>query len=147
MKRFRFSLGAAVIAAGLIYLVTTGFQQSAATHLTLSSLLQEADSRDLRGQRFQVGGSTVLPGSIEWDEYHSRPEFTITDGQRTLKVRYTGHAVLPDTFRDEAQVVLEGEYDAADEIFEAQVIFAKCPSKYEGQNYEDHHVQAFGDGS
>lgn len=134
-----------VIAVGLIYLVVTGFQQSTATHLTLSSLLREVDRGDLRGERLQVGGSTVLPGSIEWDEYHSRPEFTITDGQRTLRVRYTGNAVLPDTFRDEAQVVLEGEYNADSEIFEAQVIFAKCPSKYEGQNYED-HVQAM-DGS
>jgi len=146
VKQFRFSLGAVVIAAGLIYLVVTGFQQSSATHLTLSSLLQEADRSNLQGKRFQVGGSTVLPGSIEWDEYHSRPEFTVTDGQRTLKVRYTGHAVLPDTFRDEALVVLEGEYNAAKETFEAQVIFAKCPSKYEGQNYED-HMQAMGNDS
>ncbi|MBT4503682.1 MAG: cytochrome c maturation protein CcmE [Gemmatimonadetes bacterium] len=146
MKRFRFSLGAAVIAAGLIYLVVTGFQQSSATHLTLSSLLQEAGRSDLQGRHFQVGGSTVVPGSIDWDEYHSRPEFTITDGQRTLRVRYTGHAVLPDTFRDEAQVVLEGEYDAAGEIFEAQVVFAKCPSKYEGQNYKN-HVEAIGSSS
>jgi cytochrome c-type biogenesis protein CcmE len=146
VKRFRFSLGAAVIAAGLIYLVVTGFQQSSATHLTLSSLLQEAGRNGLQGKRFQVGGSTVVPGSIDWDEYHSRPEFTITDGQRTLRVRYTGHAVLPDTFRDEAQVVLEGEYDAAGKTFEAQVVFAKCPSKYEGQNYED-HVEAIGNSS
>ena len=89
-------------------------------------------------QRILLGGGTVVAGSIEWDAYRSRPEFTITDGERTLKVRYVGHAVLPDTFKDEALVVLEGQYRPSDQVFAADVVFAKCPSKYEGQSYEGH---------
>jgi len=138
MKRYRFSLGALVIAAGLGFLFITGFQQSTARHMTLASLLEEGVGRDLEGQRLQLGGATVIPGSIQWDEYRSRPVFTITDGERTLRVRYTGHGALPDTFKDQAQVVLEGQYDAPRNLFEAEVVFAKCPSKYEGQTYEGH---------
>jgi cytochrome c-type biogenesis protein CcmE len=93
-----------------------------------------------------LGGGTVVPGSIEWDKYHSRPEFTITDGEHSLKVRYTGNAVLPDTFKDKALVVLEGEYHQTNNTFTADVVFAKCPSKYEGQSY-DGHVQAMNDGN
>lgn len=144
MKRLRFTMGAAVIAAGLLYLFITGFQQSAAAQVDLATLLEQAGQRQTDGERVQLGGSTVVPGSIQWDEYHSRPEFTITDGERTLQVRYTGNAVLPDTFQDRAQVVLDGRYDPAQSIFDAQVVYAKCPSKYEGQNYEDHQ-QATGD--
>jgi len=139
VKRFRFTLGAAVIAAGLLYLFVTGFQQSAAAQVDLATLLEQTAT-----ERVQLGGSTVVPGSIQWDEYRSRPEFTITDGERTLQVRYTGNAVLPDTFQDRAQVVLEGRYDPAKSTFDAQVVYAKCPSKYEGQSYEDHR-QATGD--
>ena len=138
MRRYKFTLGSIVIAAGLLYLFVASVQQSTATHLTLRNLKDYA----LDGsQRIQLGGGTVVPGSIEWDEYHSRPEFTITDGEQTLKVRYVGNAVLPDTFKDKALVVLEGEYHQAADTFTADVVFAKCPSKYEGQSYEG-HVQA-----
>jgi cytochrome c-type biogenesis protein CcmE len=141
VNRYKFALGALVVAAGLVYLFVTGFQQSAAAHMNLQTLLETASRGQLDGQRIQLGGSTVVPGSIHWDEYRSRPEFTITDGERSLNVRYTGHGVLPDTFKDQALVVLEGEYDPATRVFAAQVIFAKCPSKYEGQDYEG-HIQA-----
>ncbi len=138
MRRHKFTLGSLVIAAGLIYLFVAGVQQSTATHMTLQILM---DGTIDASQRIQLGGSTVVPGSIEWDRYRSRPEFVITDGQHTLRVRYVGHAVLPDTFKDEALVVLEGEYHSADQVFAADTVFAKCPSKYEGQSYEG-HVQA-----
>ena len=138
MKKYQFILGSLVIAAGLIYLFATGVQQSAAMHLTLPTLMDQLAQKDFKGQRIQLGGGTVVPGSIKWDEYHHRPEFTITDGEHTLQVRYTGSTVLPDTFKDKATVVLEGHYKPDQNFFEAQVVFAKCPSKYEGQSYEGH---------
>ena len=141
MQKYKFTLGALVIAAGLGFLLVRGFEEPTATHLTLNTLSQKIGTNTWDDQRIQLGGSTVVPGSIKWDKYRHRPEFSITDGQHTLQVRYTGNAVLPDTFRDESQVVLEGRYNSAHSLFEAQVVFAKCPSKYEGQSYEG-HVQA-----
>ena len=44
--------------------------------------------------------------------------------------------IVPDTFRDEADVVLEGEV-GSNGLFRAETLLAKCPSKYEGQSYED----------
>lgn len=141
MYRHKFTAGALVVATGLFYLFLTGFQQSSSTHMTLQSLTEAAQSDGLKGQRIQLGGSTIVPGSIQWDKYQSSAAFDITDGQRTMRVQYVGSAVLPDTFKDEALVVLEGEYVAAKSSFDAEVVFAKCPSKYEGQDY-DGHVQA-----
>lgn len=138
MKQYRFILGSLVIAAGLVYLFATGVKQSAAMHMTLPDLVTQVRREGLEGQRIQLGGSTVVSGSIKWDEYHHRPEFDITDGLHTLRVRYSGNTVLPDTFKDEALVVLEGHYLADEHLFDAQVVFAKCPSKYEGQSYEAH---------
>ncbi len=135
----KFTVGALVIITGLFYLLLTGFQQSSSLHMTLQSLTEEG--AELAGRRIQLGGSTVIPGSIVWDKYHSSAEFDIVDGERTLHIRYVGNAVLPDTFKDRALVVLEGEYHAAQDRFDAEVVFAKCPSKYEGQDYEG-HVQA-----
>lgn len=135
MERYKFIIGGLVIAAGMAYLLIAGVEQTAATHMTLGTLVETPIDED---RRIQLGGGTVVPGSIQWDEYRHRPEFLITDGNQTLKVRYSGNAVLPDTFQDRAQVVLEGRYLAAGQVFDAQVVFAKCPSKYEGQSYEGH---------
>ena len=141
MYRHKFTAGALVVATGLFYLFLTGFQQSSSTHMTLQSLTKAAQEDGLKGERIQLGGSTVVPGSIQWDKYQSSAAFDITDGERIMRVQYVGNAVLPDTFKDEALVVLEGEYVAANNSFDAEVVFAKCPSKYEGQDY-DGHVQA-----
>ena len=141
MRRYKFTLGALLIAVSLIYLLITSVQQSAAMHMTLSTLLQQTGQNDFEDQRIQLGGCTVIEGSIQWDQYHHRPEFAITDGEQMLQVKYSGNTVLPDTFKDEALVVLEGHYDQARNLFDAKVVFAKCPSKYEGQSY-DGHVEA-----
>ena len=138
MSRYTFGFGGLVIAAGIAYLLITSVQQAAATHMTLSLLTDELQTKRVENQRIQLGGSTVVEGSIEWDKYHHRPEFLITDGSRTMRVRYSGSTVLPDTFKDKSMVVLEGHYLASQEIFDAKVVFAKCPSKYEGQDYEAH---------
>ena len=144
MSRPKFVVGAGVIGAGLIYLMVAGFQQSSAWHMTLATFAERADS--LQGERLQIGGCTVVSGSIEWDEYRHRPQFKVADDRHSLQVRYTGSAVLPDTFKDEALVVMEGYYDLTASEFNAQVVFAKCPSKYEGENYDD-HVVALNSGS
>ena len=143
INRYRFVIGSVVIAAGMIYLFSAGVRESAAHHMTLS-MLERADDAQLTGRRIQLGGCTVVRGSIRWDEYRHRPEFTVGDGERTLRVRYSGNAVLPDTFQDEALVVMEGRYLPRQRLFEAEIIFAKCPSKYEGQSYEG-HIEAMGE--
>mgnify|MGYP001266697822 CR=1 FL=1 len=135
--RYKFVVGSVVVTAGLVFLLISGVRQSSARHLTLDMLLTQAANSELRDRRIQLGGCTVVDGSIQWDEYRHRPAFTVTDGERALQVRYTGNAVLPDTFRDRALVVLEGRLTQANQ-FEADLVFAKCPSKYEGESYDDH---------
>ena len=141
MSRLKFLLGSAVMVAGLAFLLVTGVRESAAHHMTLSMLLDRTAEVELDDRRIQLGGCTVVTGSIRWDDYRHRPEFTVTDGDHTLEVRYTGSSVLPDTFQDDALVVLEGRLMAGHESFDADLIYAKCPSKYEGQSY-DAHVEA-----
>lgn len=141
--RYKFIVGTVVVTAGLVFLLISGVRQSSARHLTLDMLLAKAATSELKDQRIQLGGCTVVDGSIQWDEYRHRPEFTVTDGERDLQVRYTGNAILPDTFKDKALVVLEGRFTQSNQ-FEADVVFAKCPSKYEGESYDD-HVEALKD--
>ena len=81
-------------------------------HLTLDMLMEKVKLDQHISERIQLGGSTVVPGSILWDKYKSRATFTITDGEHDLIIRYVGNALLPDTFKDNALVVLEGKYNS-----------------------------------
>lgn len=79
--------------------------------------------------RFRVNGK-VETGSIEREPSGRRVRFTIKDqvGGAELPVDYTG--IIPDTFVDDADVVVEGK-NREDGVFEATTLLAKCPSKYE----------------
>ena len=140
MGRTRVAFGSMLIAAGMIYLVVAGFDQASSTHMTVGELVERSATENVEALRIQLGGK-VVEGSIEWDRFHHRPTFTVTDGQGVqVPARYTGHSVLPDTFKDGSPVVLEGHYSPEKGYFEADVVFAKCPSKYEGQSYEGHEA-------
>ena len=50
----------------------------------------------------------------------------MADPSQTMKVVY--NKIVPDTFKDEAQVVVTGTYTNG--VFSANEMLAKCPSKY-----------------
>lgn len=79
--------------------------------------------------RFRVNGK-VATGSIVREASGRRVRFTIRDkdGGASLPVDYTG--IIPDTFVDDADVVVEGK-SREDGVFVATTLLAKCPSKYE----------------
>ena len=137
--KLKLAIGSLVVTLGVIALIMMGVRQSSARHMTLDVLIDQA-AGDISGRRIQLAGCTVVPGTIEWDEYRHRPVFQITDGERQMQVRYTGNAVLPDTFQDRAQLVMEGHFVPESGRFEAEMVMAKCPSKYEGQNYDEHRA-------
>jgi len=139
LMKMKLAIGSLVVAFGVIALITMGIRQSSARHMTLDTLIEQS-AEQISGRRIQLAGCTVVPGTIEWDEYRHRPAFLITDGERQMQVRYTGNAVLPDTFQDRAQLVMEGHFVPESGRFEAEMVMAKCPSKYEGQNYDEHRA-------
>ncbi len=59
--------------------------------------------------------------------------FVVTDGTASLPVNY--HGIIPDTFVDGADVVVEGRL-GEDGTFVAHTMLAKCPSKYEAADGE-----------
>jgi cytochrome c-type biogenesis protein CcmE len=83
----------------------------------------------LDGKRIKVMGE-VVPGTIV--RRTDAVEFTIVDmdTNETLDIRYVGNAPLPDTLRDYAEAVVDGEY-AGNGVFTGTTLQAKCASKYE----------------
>jgi cytochrome c-type biogenesis protein CcmE len=81
------------------------------------------------------GKSLQLHGFVVKDTWVQKPntleyQFKVENKGSVVHASYTG--VLPDTFKDEAEVVLKGRL-TADDHFEVAPngVMAKCPSKYE----------------
>ena len=75
----------------------------------------------------RINGS-VLTGTIDRLPTGLDASFVISDGTTSIPVSY--HGVIPDTFVDQAPVVVEGRLQD-DGTFVAHTLLAKCPSKYE----------------
>ena len=65
--------------------------------------------------------------------------FVMTDGGASMPVNY--HGIIPDTFVDGADVVVEGQIDGSG-TFQAHTLLAKCPSKYEAADDADASTSA-----
>lgn len=109
----------------------------AVLYLVLSSVqglqipyVNAADLNGVNGKHVRVAGKVAV-GGIESDGAGDVSiRFALLDETGdTVWVDYEG--VRPDAFREGAQAVAEGRYDADHKIFRAELLQAKCPSKYE----------------
>jgi cytochrome c-type biogenesis protein CcmE len=120
-------VAASVIVVGIAYLMFTGSTQATVYYFKLSELMAKPGSptEDVRV------AARVVPGTIRKDPSTMTVDFVMAEGGATLPVRYTG--VVPDTFKDNSEVVLEGRMTPDRGLFRAHTLMAKCPSKYESQ--------------
>ena len=109
----------------LASLAWVGARESQTYYHTISELSTLHGSQ-LR-QRMRVSGN-VDNGSIE--HLKGRVDFTLVEEGQKLPVSYVGTDPLPDTFKDGAQALAEGNL-MPDGRFVASSIQAKCASKYE----------------
>lgn len=116
-----------VVVAALGFLVYTGLTDNMVYYYHVDEFLPKASA--LEGETIKVNG-TVQKGSIHKKEMdynfviHGTPE-------NIVSVEY--HGVVPDTFKDGSDVVVEGRYDPDARKFHATTLLAKCPTKYEPQ--------------
>ena len=125
--KIKFIIAIGVIALTLTYLVYGGVKDTMVYYLTVDELVERTPS--VYEQRVRVSG-TVVPGSIR-KEVDGGLEFKITDGKETIDVNYRG--IIPDIFRDNVEAVVEGAY-TPERVFQADVLLAKCPTKYESED-------------
>jgi len=111
---------AVIIAVG--YIGYSGLRSGTLTYVTPSELVAKPElaDKDLR----LAGRVTDKP--VRRDPANLRLEFTLGDGRVVVPVIY--HGVVPDAFKNGADVVVEGRYKSG--VFAADKLLAKCPSKY-----------------
>jgi cytochrome c-type biogenesis protein CcmE len=80
------------------------------------------------GKRLQLHGF-IVPGSILVKPDTLQYKFKVQNKGSVVDASYTG--IVPDTFKDEAEVVLKGRLTTAGFDTEPNGVMAKCPSKYD----------------
>ena len=117
-----------VVVVALGFLIYSGLSSNMVYYYHVDEFLPKAAS--LQGEVIKVNGK-VQEGSIHKD--HLDCNFVIHGNvKNTVNVEY--HGVVPDTFKDGSDVVVEGSYDLTAQKFHATTLLAKCPTKYEPQN-------------
>ena len=124
----RFGVAILVIVGALSYLAFTGIQESKSYYVTIKEVQGMRDKS--HAKRLRVAG-LVVPGSIH--RQGTGADFQLDEQGVKLQVAYRGTEPPPDTFKDNAQALVEGTY-GSDGVFQARQIQAKCASKYAPAN-------------
>ncbi len=126
--RTKFLLGGAVVlgAAGVLM---AGAIMDTGVYFLMPAELQAKVAADptMVGTGVKVG-ARVVPGTVVRDPSGRQVAFQMTDGTATYPVVYRG--IIPDTFSDSVEVVVEGRLDNTG-TFQATTLLAKCASRYE----------------
>jgi cytochrome c-type biogenesis protein CcmE len=132
-KTLQIGLAAALITGTIGWLAYTSYGASKSYYVTIAEL-SGMGNKAYHG-RMRVEGF-VQPGSIEQNGTHDTFVLNEFEGHspqaaagRRLIVNYQGSEPLPDTFRNNAQVLAEGVY-GHDGVFHAAALQSKCASKY-----------------
>lgn len=123
-RYLRFAVAIAVIVGALSYLAFTGVRDSKSYYVTIKEL--QGMGSEAHAKRLRVAGQ-VVPGTIH--RHGTNADFQLDELGQKLQVSYRGIEPPPDTFKDDAQALVEGSY-GQDGVFHAQQIQAKCASKY-----------------
>ena len=123
-KTTRAVFSAVIIGSALTLLLATTARESASYYKHVDEVM--TSPQDWYGKKLKLHGyaEDILrrTDSLEY-------RFHVTSGDHTVAASYTG--IVPDTFKDGSEVVLEGELGPAGFVVVPNGVMAKCPSKYE----------------
>lgn len=134
--RSKFIAGGILVLGSAGYLMASSIESTAMYYVTPSELAARVRADPTFVETGVKVGARVVTGSIERAPGGRQVAFRVTDGAQTYPVVYRG--LIPDTFTDSVDVVLEGRL-GRDGTFRATTVLAKCASRYENapDRYKD----------
>ncbi|MCX8084241.1 MAG: cytochrome c maturation protein CcmE [Calditerrivibrio sp.] len=118
-----------LIFVAIVFIMISGFQQNTIYYIEVHELQKDPDRFTKKGIR--ISGD-VLNGTVKKDEINKHLEFVMTD-KTGAKMNVVYNGIIPDAFKEDVQVIVEGKYDKSTNTFTAKTLLAKCPSKYEAE--------------
>lgn len=133
-QNVKWALVGVVVIGAVIYLLISGLSSHGMYYAEVSEI--NSDPTKFIGKGARVSG-LVTQGSLD-KRAANDIIFTVKDNlnDSVMKVHYKG--IVPDAFKEDISVIIEGKYNSTQNIFEAKTLLAKCPSRYEGMDAEEH---------
>jgi cytochrome c-type biogenesis protein CcmE len=132
-RNIKVAVTAVVLASAFGFMMWTTLRDGAEYFKHVDEVVAQRPS--LEGKKLQMQGY-VVPGSILVKANTLEYRFKIQNNPiragepgNVMNITYKG--VVPDTFKDEAEVVLKGKLTGDGFATEPNGVIAKCPSKYE----------------
>jgi cytochrome c-type biogenesis protein CcmE len=121
----KFLIGGFVVVLVIGGLITFSFSGSTSDYLNVAEVkaLGPEQNRDSR-----VAGA-IVPDTVDWNTRELHLQFQIEDDTGQLAISY--HGPQPDMLVDAVEAEVIGKYDPTGDVFHAEEILMKCPSKYE----------------
>ncbi len=137
MVKRKIIIASIFLSCAILFLIVASTFSSAQYYLTVDELLTQRQY--YQGKEVKISGK-VLGSSILYDQDTHRLTFVITSEDKsknlntsypkdTLKVYYQG--IKPDLLNNDVLVIASGHL-IGDDVFQADELLFKCPSKYEG---------------
>ena len=132
-RYIKVTLTAAVLVLAFAGMFWTTLREGTEYYKNVDEVMPQAEQ--WRGKQLQLHGY-VVPGSImrkrdslEWRFKVQNNPARSGVGGGVVDATYNG--IVPDTFKDEAEVVLKGKLTPTGFHTDPNGVMAKCPSKYE----------------
>lgn len=130
-KKLRVALSFLAVSSVLAWLLISGFDENMQYYVKVKELKATPTANLDKGLRVK---GKLVSGSLVESTDNLQKVFWISENDDKLEVHYSG--LLPDTFKDGAEILVEGKY-ISEGYFEAKTVMAKCPSKYESTETYD----------
>ena len=127
LKKKKFLIGGIIIVLALGFLGYSAFAGAATYYYKVNEVI--AKGQAAVGPNLRIEG-TVTTGTVQKGAAGRSLAFTISDNVSKAGIPVTYSGVIPDTFKEGTDVVVEGVLDSSG-AFQATTIMTKCPSKYE----------------
>jgi cytochrome c-type biogenesis protein CcmE len=126
-KAIKIAVTVVVLAGALGGLMYTTLAQGTEYYIHVDEVMKDPSA--WQGKRLQLHGYVTdlrqRPDSLDY-------KFQVIYNGKIINARYTG--VVPDTFKNDAEVVLKGQLGPDGFAVEPNGVMAKCPSKYTAQS-------------
>ena len=125
-RYIKIGVTAAVLLFAFGALLTSSLREGTEYYKHVDEVL--ASPQDWAGKNLQVHGF-VVAGSILRRPASLDYKFKVQNKGAVVDATYTG--IVPDTFKDDSEVVIKGRLNGTTFHVERDGVMAKCPSKYE----------------
>jgi len=118
---------------GLGYLIFSGLTEDSVYFLEVSKVLEQDPATMGNARLF---GKVSPDDLVIVDGKLGASFFLIDKMQDDKRLRVAFKGALPDTFKENVEVIVEGRFAPDGKVFQARTLVTKCPSKYEEKSRE-----------